>query len=392
MNPQMDFDSYIKLLQSGNILRPLCRLDYLRNLDESVQSSIIKLPMTGSSLTVDASNGMRRSLSLILDNTDKDFLPSKESLWIGFKFQLYLGLIDDDDREIWFEQGVFCVFNNDPTISSNYSEKTVSIQASDKMSLWDIPIGHAYIIPANTSLTAALRSILDLVGDKKAPLIQQMNQNCPYELRWSESTTYMTVLKDLANLNSCEIYYNQTGHLVFKTFVNQITAENIFTFSEDEPECYMGAVRNPKYSEVYNHVYVTGASMDSGTVYSAESRNDDLTSDTRIALIGEKPMPVINDSKIYNNVLCKQRSDMELAKSIRMQETINISCIALFHADVNKAVKISDDSIGLKNKRYIIQQYSMQIDARSAMTITGFLYSENSDFMDRLSMNTESIT
>ena len=385
---ELSYESYLQLLKDG-ILNPICRLEFLNNSDESVRSSIIKLPMTGSSISADASSGIRRSLSLVLDNSNKDFLPSIESLWIGFKFQLYLGYKDKDDNEIFFPQGIFCVFNSDPSVSSNYSEKTVSIQAQDKMSLWDIPIGHIYIIPANTSITTALQSILDMVGDKKAPIIQEMNQSCPYDLRWGESTTYMTILKDLANLNSCEIYYDQTGHLVFKPFVNHIMAENIFTFSENE--CYMGAVRNLKYSEVYNHVFVTGSSMSENATYSAEARNDDLTSNTRIALIGDKPLPIITDSKIYNNALCQERANMELSKSQRVQETISINCVPLPHIEVGKVITITDASLGLKHVRYAIQQFSLQLDCKSAMTITGYLYSDSSDFMDRLTMNTESI-
>jgi len=383
---QMNFQQYLDLISSGIIL-PLCRLEFLRNEDESVQSSIIKLPLDSSSLTCDITNGTRRSLSLVLDNSNKDFLPSIESLWIGFKFQLYLGYKDGQNREIWFPQGVFCVFNSDPSISSNFSDKQVTLACQDKWSLLNIPIGHIYVIPSGSSIVSAIRSILELVGDKKAPILQDLSDMPPFDLRWGESSTYGDVLKSLANLYSRECYYDVTGHFVFKEFDDASSVETIYAFSTDQV-AYMGSNRILKYSQVFNRVYVTGANMASGITYTGEYVNDDLTSNTRVQLIGNKPMPVINDSKITSNELCNQRAKMEGIKAKRVQENISINCITLLHLEVNKAITISDDSIGCYVKKYVIQQFQLSLNAKSPMTITGFLFSDSSDFADRMSMST----
>jgi len=381
----MSFEQYIQCLNS-RILFPLCRLEFLRN-DESAQSSIIKLPLDSSSLTCDITNGVRRSLSLILDNSNKDFLPSIDSLWIGFKFQLYLGYKDGQDNEVWFPQGIFCVFNSDPSITSNFSEKKVTLNCQDKWSLLDIPIGHIYIIPSGSSVVNAIRSILELVGDKKAPILQDLPDAPPFDLRWAESSTYGDVLKSLANLYSREVYYDTTGHFVFKEFSDASVVETIYTFSTDQV-AYMGSSRILKYSQTFNHVYVVGNSSSSGITYTGEYINDDLTSNTRVQLIGDKPMPVITDSKISSNELCNQRAKMEGIKAKRVQENISISSINLLHLDVNKAIIISDDSIGCYAKKYIIQQFQLGLTAKSPMTITGFLFSDSSDFEDRLTMTT----
>ena len=130
----MSFEQYEEMLKS-NIIHPLLKLEFLRS-DESVQSSIIKIPLTSSSLTADASSSsIRRSVSLVLDNSNKDFIPSVDNLWMGTKFQLYLGYRDNQDREIFFEQGVFVLQNDDTDLISAYSSKTVSIKASDKWTL-----------------------------------------------------------------------------------------------------------------------------------------------------------------------------------------------------------------------------------------------------------------
>ena len=386
MATQLSFQSYLDVISSG-IINPLCRLEFLRNEDESVQTSIIKLPLDSSSLTCDITNGVRRSLSLILDNSNKDFLPSLDSLWIGFKFQLYLGYKDGQDREIWFPQGLFCVFNSDPSISSSLSDKKVTLNCQDKWSLLSIPIGHIYIIPSGSSVLSAIRSILKLVGDKKAPILQDLSDIPPFDLRWGESSTYGDVLKGLANLYSRECYYDTTGHFVFQEFMDASVVETIYTFSTDQV-AYMGSNRILKYSQTFNHIYVIGASMNSGIAYTGEYINNDLTSNTRVQLIGDKPMPVITDSKISSNELCNQRAKMEGMKAKRVQENISINSISLLHLDVNKAITISDDSIGCYAKKYVIQQFQLSLDAKSPMTITGFLFSDSSDFEDRLTMTT----
>lgn len=389
MAEQMNFSQYLEMLELG-VLIPLCKVEFLRQEDESVQSSIIKQPLTSSSLTVDASSAsVRRSVSLVLDNSNKEFLPSIDTLWIGTKFQLYLGYKDNQDREIFFEAGLFCLFDSEPEIISAFSSQTVNISAQDKWCLLNVPIGHVYIIPSGTLITEAVASILTLVGDKKVPIMKNLKETAPFDLRFAESSTYGEMLRSMANLYSREAFYNPTGHFVLQEFITEDTSETIYSLDTSHVG-YMGSTITMKYSEVFNHIFVTGASQASNIAYIGESRNDDLTSNTRIALIGDKPMPIITDAKLTTNNLCQQRADYELLKAKRMQQTISISCIALFHAEVNKAITITDEAINLYRKRFIIQQYSIPLDAKSAMTITGFLFNDGVDFDDRLSVSTTS--
>jgi len=287
---------------------------------------------------------------------------------------------------------LYCLYNSDPEIISAYSSQTVNITAQDKWCMLNNPIGHVYIIPAGTKATKAIRDILILpeVGDMKEPILENLDDILPFDFRFSESSTYGDILRSLANLFSREAYYDVTGHFVLKSFITQDTSEQIYEFVEGSPN-YMGATIQKKYSNVFNHYYCTGSSMNSGTTYIGEAKNEDLTSNTCIQRIGDKVAPIITNAKLTSNSLCVQNANMELLLSKRLQETISINCVTLFHINaVNKAVAVSDSFINLKRKRFIIQQMSIQLDAKSAMTITGFLFNDNTDFEDRLTMTNES--
>jgi len=390
LTEQIPFNEYIQLLKNG-ILRPLCKIEWLRP-DESVQSSIAILPLTSSSLTADASSAsVRRSVSLVLDNSNKDFLPSTDNLWIGAKFQMYLGYQDNQDREIYFPQGVFVLFDSDPSIISAYSSQTVNIVAQDKWCLLDIPIGHIYTVPSGNKITDVIPTILKLVGDNMPPIMENLDDIAPFDLIFAESSTYGEMLRSLANLYSRECYYDTTGHFILKSFVTQDTSETIYDLTTDD-STYLGSTLQLKYSQVFNHIYVTGASQNSNIAYFGEAVNDDLTSNSRRQLIGDKPMAVINDAKLNSNDLCQQRADHELQLAKRVQQNISINSIAIYNIDVNKAITVSDDAIGLFKKRFIIQQYNLQLDAKSPMTITGFLFNDGIDFDDRLTMSSQNTT
>lgn len=385
----MSYNDYINGLNSG-ILRPTCRIEML-NSDESVKSSIAKLPLDSSSLSCNISGGgVVRSISLILDNSNLDFIPSVDSLWMGMKFQLYLGCLDAQGRTIEFPQGLFCLTNSNPQLASLYSTRTVTLNANDKWDLLNVVVGFIYQVPKGSSVMNTIASILTLCGDMKAPIIENLpNDNAPYSMRWDSSATYGTIITDLSNLYSRNVYYNATGNLVLEEFNDQGTVETIFEFSPSQC-AYQGNTRTLKYSEMCNHIYVTGATENS-TIYRGEAINNDLTSNTRVQLVGDRT-ELIQDSNLASNDLCNQRAAFELSQKKRMQENISLNSMPLFHADVNKAILVTDPNAGQNRLRYVIQQYQIQLNGKANMTITGFLYSDMTSFLDRTTENNTSAT
>ena len=379
----MTFDEYVALMK-GKIVNSIVKIEMLRNQDESVYSSFTCKPMSGN-ITVNAvSGGIRRSCNLVLPNFNKEYIPNSNDinkLWINTKFLLYMGIIDPITKKtIFFPQGLYSLINSDLEVVSDHTSKTVNIKADDKWSILEFPIGRVYQTEANEALDGRVRDILSLCGDMKEPIIEYTTVTAPKVLRWSETDTYGKALKDLAASWSMEVFYNSTGHLVFQSFKDISVLNNVWDFRTDEVQ-YMGATRTYKFSEIINNIVVIGGTVDT-TVYKGEASNNDLTSNVRIGLIGTKTL-VINDDKILTNDGALARATMELTRRTRMQEMISLTSTPLFHLDVNEAITVVDKSINLHRDRYSLQEYSLDITGRTAMTLQAYKFNDITEYEDR---------
>jgi hypothetical protein len=379
---ELSFTEYINVLKSG-VIRPILRIDFCRN-DNSVYSSFFKYPLIGSNYTADcSSSGVRRSVNLILDNKDGFCIPnpySNNGIWIGTRFNLYSGIQDNLGNYKLFSQGQFVMTNSNPEIISSTSDSyTVNIKADDKYSnLSSNSLGDIYQIPAAQKVTDAIRSVLKLAGDNIEPIIESLPDNLPNTVRWDASQNYGTIIKDLANIYSREVFYDQTGNLVVKKFTDISTLETIWEFSKNEIS-YMGATRTMNFQDVYNRIVVLASNSNTNALYKGIAENNDLTSATRIGFIPTKTK-VIQDDNIYSDILAQERADMELEKVKRIQESITINSLCLPHVDVNKAINITDSALGLYRSRYAIQKFQYPLDMKSSMSLTCLKYNDGSDF------------
>ena len=378
----MSFDAYVDYMKKG-IVHPILKLEMLRFEDESVYSSFVCSPLSGSISVNAVSGGIRRSCNIVLPNFDKLFIPNSndiDKLWINTKFMVYMGVMNDTTQEtIFFPQGEYTLFNSDPEVISDYSNKTVNLKADDKWSVLETPIGQIFQRQPSAELASTIYDVLAMVGDKKAPIIEYVAVTSPNTLRWNATDTYGKVLKDLANLHSMECFYDATGHLVFQSFKDVSVLNNVWEFTTDEVQ-YGGTSRIYKFSEIVNDVVVIGGTIDT-TTFKAEAKNDDLTSDTRISLIGKKGI-VIQDEKIFSVEVALDRAISELAKRKRMQEMINLKSSPLFHFDVNEAITIIDSSIDLQRDRYSVQDYQLDVTAHSPMSIQAYKFNDTNEYED----------
>lgn len=385
---ELSFQEYKNVIHTGKI-RPLLRIDLVRS-DNSVYNTILTSNiLNGSSETCDcSSNGVRRSCNIILNNITKQFLPnpySNDGIWINTNFNLFSGIIDKNNNYKLFSHGQYNLSSdNVEIISSTSSGNTVNLKGSDKFVLLNNnSLGDIYQIPAAQRIDDAIRSVLKLAGDNILPIIEDFKQDIitPNTLRWDASQSYGTIIKDLANLYSREVFYNQNGNLVFQRMTDISTLETIWDFSRDEVT-YMGDNnRILQFQDVYNRIVVLASNSNTNALYKGISENNDLTSATRIGFMPTKTK-VIQDDNIYSDELAQQRSDMELEKVKRIQESITLSSLCLPHVDVNKAINITDSALGLYRSRYAIQKFQYPLDMKSAMSLTCLKYNDGSDFED----------
>lgn len=124
----MSFDRYLKVIKED--FRPAIKVEWL-NPDESVNFEFTNaLYEIDVDLSVNYTNGSRRSCTLTLNNDRNVFPVDFDNIWIGQKFKLWMGIYLDEKNPYYFPQGVFYVTN--PEDVYNPDTRTVTINGTDK--------------------------------------------------------------------------------------------------------------------------------------------------------------------------------------------------------------------------------------------------------------------
>ena len=251
--------------------------DYLNEINKTIRTSILKVQFlradetplfevvndvsNSGTLNIQNKNGVRRSTSFDLTNFKKEYFPELDSpIWIGKKFKLWLGYrINGEDY--FLPQGVFVM--DDPTVNSN--SFTVGVSGIDKFAMLDGTLGgeidSIFIINAGVSLTTAINSVMLLSNDPKPVVIDTAlgTSTLPYQIIKETGDTIGSILIELAEAFSCNIYYNEDGFLVFEKDSSDSTKGVIHVFSDGEFETnYSNGNIQHNFSEVYNSCLVIG--------------------------------------------------------------------------------------------------------------------------------------
>lgn len=283
----MSFDKYLKVIKED--FRPAIKVEWL-NPDESVNFEFTNaLYNIDVSLNVNYTNGSRRSCTLTLNNDRNAFPIDFDSIWIGQKFKLWMGIYLDEKTPYYFPQGVFYITNPDDTY--NPDARTVTINGADKWSYLDGTLfGRlfgSYQTAIDIDLYSAIRALLKLsrfkddfsdtdnkeeMVDPTSPLLSPVFKNkevyvltrdternpeqtyyeyikengaykeytgnsldgkyikkfvwqCPYTAVVERGGTLADVLLEYATILCANIYYDVNGRLVLEPMID--TAEDI---------------------------------------------------------------------------------------------------------------------------------------------------------------------
>lgn len=353
------FQDYLDALNS-NERRPIMRLEFLRRDTETVFKEVtLDLRLEGS-LNINNKNGVRRSMSLTLNNATKQYFPDLDSgIWIGRKVKLYLGLLINNEEYV-FPSGIFVM--DDPTITS---DGDVSLNTIDKFALLDGTLGgeldSILIINAGTRLDVAVRSIMTLSQDNKSPIIDTTvaSLTLPYQIIHEEGSTLGSILEEIAFAYSCNVYYNEEGTLVFERDIPDNTKGAIWKFDVNSDEVnYMGGSVKHKFSDVYNTVLVIGDNIN-GAIARGRVSNNDLLSPTSIANVGFERVMVVSDSIINTNALAIERAKYELKRSSQLLTETPIQSAPIYHLDVDRVVSVTDGRLDFDDKRSVVNSISI---------------------------------
>ena len=386
MNGDTYLDSNVGIAElneliNSPILRPRYRI-FLLHPDETIDYQIPDedILLSGSSYSEQYQNGQRRSLSFTLHNSDKKYTPSINTLWAESEFALDLGIEKDDGSIVWKRSGIYVASSLTP--SESVDSQTVSVQTGDKFSIFEGKAGTletSYEIPVGTDIEGAIRGILlsakgnGYPFDSK-PIIYHSGfkgKKTQAKISKSAGETLGSILLELANQLSAEMFYNANGNLtILPTQETTLDIDKpVICYLNDENGDFSGLSFGLQMSNIVNRVVVIGATVN-GKVYTATAVNDDSTSPLCYQRIGYRTGQIINDSNITSQDLANDRSKYELRKQLILKSSVSVSISFNPLLSVNNLIEITDEFFGLDHERFLLQGVSCSLDYSGSMSIT----------------------
>ena len=378
---QIPPDTYVSLVKAQHV-RPRFRLSMLYP-DESFREDISDYLIEGSgSLNINYQQGQRRSLSFSLNNTTGKFTPNglQGTLWLDSKFKLELGMEFDNGDIVWKSAGIFVV--GQPNATRQQATKTVDVQCYDKFALLDGTLGgvldSTYQVDEGKFVHQIMQETLLQDNGNGYPIDSKeivfdsslKDSKTQYTLSKSPNDSLGSILTDLADMISCDIYYGVEGNLVVRSGIKDISQVNkptLWTYSDKEFE-YISNTTTYDFAKVKNKVTVVGSNVNGEQVFSQTATNTNPQSPTRVAIIGVKQF-YLEDSNISSDPLALQRAEWELNRLSILQQTIQVASSFMIHLDVNNCIAINDDFFDYSDNRFIIQSLGVPLSANSMISI-----------------------
>ena len=317
---------------------------------------------------------------------DKD--SEQENLWVRNRGQ------EIQEDIYWFSQGVFLL--TDPSVLRDMSKRTITLNGIDKFGVFGSETNFSsteatYKIEADSNVREVISSILDfdkgngLKLDVKEPYLDPNTKvlvsnelgevpvaqaTLPFDINKSPETYFSDILIELANVFACDIYYDTEGRLHLEKGNEKMDMEDfnsLWDYSDKEPE-YFSPQLNYDFKSVFNVVKVVGDNPSSTDLFEVTLKNEDPSSPTRIALLGEKIL-YIESSFCYNLQRTKDFANYMLKKKTMVPLTFSLQSSFIPHLDVNKIITITDDYYNFSQQRFVIQSLTIPLTTKSLMDI-----------------------
>ena len=354
---------------------------FLLHEDETIKQDITPFVLLDGSLEKTYQQGQTRSMSITLINANNIWNPSpvKGQLFANSKFKIQMG-VRVGNIDYWTDEGIFVC--QDPDLSNQDANKTVSIELFDKFALLDGTITGIietdFEIPLGTNIYKALRSLLRLPKDNLGnpydaqrivfPL-KYMNEKVPYTIQKTANNNIGEIIIDLANCLSCDVFYDETGHLTFRDVLDDLDYHNrnsVWNFQDNE---FINVRRKDNWSKIKNRYIVIGSNIN-GAQCKGIAENINASSPYNVnGNFGVRP-EIIEDSLIYSNTYCEQRARYELKKNQMRNTSISFDCIFIPHISPNDLVRWSFEDYNYVNQKFIVDSVSIPLHPKERMGLT----------------------
>lgn len=367
----LTINDYLDHIGTSSHFRPVAKIELLDQNENIISNGVFTGRIVDGNLNVQKTNGMRRTSSLTLTNSDGYVSPDVDVFWINQKYALYLGF-NIDGEDYFIKQGIFVADN--PVMVLDGSMPMLRISGQDKWSLLDGSLAGyldaTYSVALNSNPNDAIATLLATanVDDPKDLIADENSVLTAYTTYEDLGGTYANVVLELNNMISRNVYYDTNGNMNFRDDILDENKASLYSFNNGTNRQYLGGEQLFDYQNAYNAIKVVGDNID-GEIFDALVENRNNASPLSIDRIGYKLKQPIEDTNIYTDALAEARAEYELRIASRLSSKVRFNCYPVFHLDVDHICEVTDEDLELESERLLINSYSITFGDNISMTI-----------------------
>lgn len=331
---------------------------------------------TSGSIEVDANSDIRRTcnLSLVAKDIDKNMISEGGELWLDKYIKIYQGIDNprDNNKTVWWNMGIFLI--NNPNTVYSAADHTISFEGLDLMAKLtgrrngQLP-AVATLVPAGSKIADVVKKTITQLGGFYNYIIEDEGLEVPYDIKMDMGATIYDLLAELRDLYSnWEMFFDVDGVFHWQKIPNGEKEAVVVNFNEIQPLIISDNV-DIDFENVKNNIIVYGRLLDTGEQIMATASDTNAESPFCISKVGQINY-IVDDERIYNNELAKDRANYELYLHARLNDSISLEIVPIpWLNDVNIKIAYTNEKIGIEGE-YLIQSLSIPLDIGSSMTIT----------------------
>ena len=342
-------------------------------------------------VTVDRDRDERRNLDCLLENNDKALKNDPyNGFWYDKILKAFWGIRYYDTTTAMWKRwetpvGEFMIDRLDEDRFPN----AVKVTGRDYTKKCLVAkLAYSLTFQTGTRVEEIIRALAANAGVTKFAL-PITNQTYNKDLVFTRGTERWKVMKDIADSAGYEIYFQADGSLTMREYPDPTTNPLAWSFTQNYGGSLVDYKRSSNDSRVYNHIIVTGATEGSGGVSTpessvfddgsntnsvivfAEAKNEDASSPTRIARLGDRVLPF--DSDLFTtNEQAQEYANTQLRIASLEEYTMDFEALIIPWLDGSDIVEIveEDRAEDFTPSRFLLSNFTIPLGLGS-MTGTG---------------------
>lgn len=294
-------------------------------------------PTVDGVVSVDASRQERRSLEITFDNRDGTLRHSPLDLWYDKIIRPYRGvtLVDGSYWEV--PLGEFMI----DAIDSESFPHTVNVKGRDRSKLLIVnEFTQTTTFTADKTLNEIVHTIATNAGIARFGFPTTGGPLLGKDFTFDRETSRAKALDDLTTPFAYEWYFDATGMMILRPFLDPISSPSQYTFKSGPSGSIAHYKKATADTQLFNSILVYSSRTDVIPVW-AVARNTVFGSATSIDKIGERVYP-FKSAILETTEQCQELAD-KLLKTMSLDEySVDLSSLVLPWLDAGNIIEFDD--------------------------------------------------